>query len=132
MLGYGMVMPIMPFYIENFGAGGKELGWLMASYSLMQLIFAPIWGILSDRYGRKPILSIGVLGYSITLLIFGFAQSFAMLFIALSFSGILSSATMPTAMNYMGDNTQQGEKSKGMGQSWCNGRRRRDPRSAAG
>jgi len=62
MLGYGMVMPIMPFYIEHFGAGGTELGWPMATYSLMQLICAPIWGSLSDRYGRKPILFIGVLG----------------------------------------------------------------------
>ena len=116
MLGYGMVMPIMPFYIENFGAGGTELGWLMSTYSLMQLIFAPLWGILSDRHGRKPILSIGVLGYAITLLMFGLAQSFVMLFIARSLSGILSSATMPTAMAYIGDNTPPGEKSKGMGQ----------------
>jgi DHA1 family multidrug resistance protein-like MFS transporter len=116
MLGYGMVMPIMPFYIEHFGAGGSELGWLMSTYSLMQLICAPIWGILSDRYGRKPILAIGVLGYAITLLMFGLARSFAMLFIARSLSGILSSATMPTAMAYIGDNTPQDEKSKGMGQ----------------
>jgi len=116
MLGYGMVMPIMPFYIEHFGAGGTELGWLMSTYSLMQLISAPLWGILSDRYGRKPILSIGVLGYAITLFMFGLAKSFTMLFIARSLSGILSSATMPTAMAYIGDNTPQKEKSKGMGQ----------------
>jgi len=116
MLGYGMVMPIMPFYIEHFGAGGTELGWLMSTYSLMQLICAPVWGILSDRYGRKPILAVGVLGYAITLLMFGLAKSFAMLFIARSLSGILSSATMPTAMAYIGDNTPPKEKSKGMGQ----------------
>jgi DHA1 family multidrug resistance protein-like MFS transporter len=116
MLGYGMVMPIMPFYIEHFGAGGTELGWLMSTYSLMQLICAPIWGILSDRYGRKPILAVGVLGYAITLFMFGLANTFVMLFIARSLSGILSSATMPTAMAYIGDNTPQKEKSKGMGQ----------------
>ena len=116
MLGYGMVMPIMPFYIEHFGAGGTELGWLMSTYSLMQLVSAPLWGILSDRYGRKPILSIGVLGYAVTLFMFGLAKSFTMLFIARSLSGILSSATMPTAMAYIGDNTPQQEKSKGMGQ----------------
>ena len=116
MLGYGMVMPIMPFYIEHFGAGGTELGWMMSTYSLMQLIFAPLWGILSDRYGRKPILSIGVLGYAITLFMFGLAKTFTMLFIARSLSGILSSATMPTAMAYISDNTAQKEKSKGMGQ----------------
>src|SRR5512147_977963 len=116
MLGYGMVMPIMPFYIEHFGAGGMELGWLMSTYSLMQLICAPVWGILSDRYGRKPILSVGVLGYAVTLFMFGLAKTFAMLFIARSLSGILSSATMPTAMAYIGDNAPQKEKSKGMGQ----------------
>ncbi len=116
MLGYGMVMPIMPFYIEHFGAGGTELGWLMAAYSLMQLLCAPVWGILSDRYGRKPILSFGVLGYAITLFMFGLANSFLMLLIARSLSGVLSSATMPTAMAYIGDNVPQEEKSKGMGQ----------------
>ena len=58
MLGYGMVMPIMPFYIEKLGAGGTELGWLMSTYSLMQLICAPIWGILSDRYGRVRVLRV--------------------------------------------------------------------------
>jgi MFS transporter, DHA1 family, multidrug resistance protein len=116
MLGYGMVMPIMPFYIENLGVGGTELGWLMATYSLMQLIFAPIWGALSDRYGRKPILSVGVLGYAITLLMFGLSTTFWMLFIARSLSGILSSATNPTAMAYISDNAPEKERSKGMGQ----------------
>jgi len=116
MLGYSMAMPLLPFYIELFGVGGKELGWLMSTYSLMQLICAPIWGIVSDRYGRKPILAIGVLGYTITLFLFGLAQSFLMLFLARTLSGILSSATMPTAMAYIGENTEQKEKSKGMGQ----------------
>jgi DHA1 family multidrug resistance protein-like MFS transporter len=116
MLGYGMVMPIMPFYIEHFGAGGTELGWMMSTYSLMQLICAPLWGILSDRIGRKPVLTLGVLGYAISLFMFGIAKTFSMLFIARSLSGILSSATMPTAMAYIGDHTLQKEKSKGMGQ----------------
>jgi MFS transporter, DHA1 family, multidrug resistance protein len=116
MMGYSLAMPLLPFYIERFGVGGTELGWLMATYALMQLICAPIWGVLSDRYGRKPILAIGVLGYTITLFMFAIAQSFTMLFIARSLSGILSSATMPTAMAYIGDNTPQKEKGKGMGQ----------------
>ena len=116
MLGYGMVLPVMPFYIEELGAGGRELGWLMASYSLMQLIFAPIWGTLSDRIGRKPVLSLGVLGYAIALLLFGLATQFWMLFLARTLSGILSSATMPTAMAYIGDNLPEKERSGGMGQ----------------
>ena len=116
MLGYGMVLPIMPFYIEKLGAGGRELGWLMSTYSLMQLICAPLWGVLSDRIGRKPVLSIGVLGYAITLLMFGLATDFWMLFLARSLSGILSSATMPTAMAYVGDHAPEKERSTGMGQ----------------
>jgi DHA1 family multidrug resistance protein-like MFS transporter len=116
MLGYSLAMPLLPFYIERFGVGGTELGWLMATYSLMQLICAPIWGVASDRYGRKPILAVGVLGYTISLFMFGMAQNFVMMFIARSLSGILSSATMPTAMAYIGDNTPQKEKGKGMGQ----------------
>jgi len=116
MLGYAMVLPIMPFYIENLGAGGKELGWLMATYALMQLIFAPIWGVLSDRYGRKSILSVGILGYAVSMLMFGLSTTFWMLFVARSLSGVLSSATMPTAMAYIGDNAPQEERGKGMGQ----------------
>jgi len=116
MLGYGMVLPVMPFYIEALGAGGRELGWLMASYSLMQLIFAPLWGTLSDRIGRKPVLTVGVLGYAVALLLFGLAKSYWMLFAARSLSGILSSATMPTAMAYIGDSSSQKERSGGMGQ----------------
>jgi len=116
MLGYSMAMPLLPFYIERFGVGGTELGWLMSTYSLMQLICAPIWGIISDRYGRKPILAIGVLGYTITLFLFGLAQNFTVLFLARTLSGILSSATQPTAMAYIGESTGQKEKSKGMGQ----------------
>jgi MFS transporter, DHA1 family, multidrug resistance protein len=116
MLGYSMAMPLLPFYIERFGVGGIELGWLMSTYSLMQLICAPIWGSVSDRYGRKPILAIGVLGYAVTLFLFGLATNFTMLFLARTLSGILSSATQPTAMAYIGESTGQEEKSKGMGQ----------------
>lgn len=116
MLGYGMVLPIMPFYIEKLGAGGRELGWLMATYSLMQLICAPLWGVMSDRIGRKPVLTLGVLGYAVSLLLFGLATQFWMLFVARSLSGILSSATMPTAMAFISDSAPEKERSKGMGQ----------------
>ena len=116
MLGYSIAMPLLPFYIETFGVGGTQLGWLMSTYSLMQLVCAPIWGALSDRYGRKPILCVGVLGYTVCLFLIGLAQSFTMLFVARSLSGILSSATMPTAMAYIGENSPQKERSKGMGQ----------------
>jgi DHA1 family multidrug resistance protein-like MFS transporter len=116
MLGYGMVMPLMPFLIEQLGAGGKELGWLVSTYSLMQLVCAPLWGMLSDRTGRKPVIAIGVLGYAITLFLFGLATEFWMLFVARTLAGMLSSAAMPTAMAYISDNAPEGERSGGMGQ----------------
>jgi DHA1 family multidrug resistance protein-like MFS transporter len=116
MLGYGMVMPVMPFLIEKLGAGGTELGWLVSTYSLMQLVCAPLWGMLSDRTGRKPIIAIGILGYALTMFLFGLATRFWMLFLARTLAGMLSSAAMPTAMAYISDNSAEKERSGGMGQ----------------
>lgn len=116
MTGYGMVLPVMPYYIVRLGAGGREMGWLMSSYSLMQLICAPLWGILSDRVGRKPILTIGIFGYALTLFLFGLADTLWMLVLARTLSGVLSSATMPTAMAYVGDNSSEADRSRSMGQ----------------
>ena len=115
MLGYGIIIPIFPFYIENMGAGGTELGLLTASYATMRLIFGPIWGGLSDRVGRKPILLIGILGYVITMVWFGLATKLWMLFAARILSGVLSSATAPTTMAYIGDSTPEKERGGGMG-----------------
>ena len=115
MLGYGIVIPIFPFYIESMGAGGTELGLLTASYAIMRLIFGPIWGGLSDRFGRKPILLIGILGYVITMVWFGLANTLWMLFAARILSGILSSATAPTTMAYIGDSSPEDERGGGMG-----------------
>ncbi len=115
MLGYGIVIPILPFYIEEMGAGGTELGLLVASYAVMRLICGPIWGSLSDRAGRKPILIIGILGYAITMLWFGLATRLWMLFAARILSGILSSATAPTTMAYISDSTPETERGGGMG-----------------
>lgn len=115
MLGYGIIMPIFPFYIESMGAGGTELGLLAASYAVMRLIFGPIWGGISDRVGRKPILLIGILGYVVTMIWFGLATQLWMLFAARILAGILSSATAPTTMAYISDSTSEEERSGGMG-----------------
>ncbi|MGD8814689.1 MAG: MFS transporter [Anaerolineales bacterium] len=114
-LGFGLVMPIIPFYMELFGAGGTELGLLVASYAVMRLIFGPIWGSLSDRVGRKPILMIGVLGYGITMIGFGLATQLWMMFAARILAGILSSATAPTTMAYISDSTSEEDRGGGMG-----------------
>jgi DHA1 family multidrug resistance protein-like MFS transporter len=115
MLGFGMIIPIMPFYIKSFGASGRVLGALMATYGLLQFLFAPFWGSLSDRFGRKPILMVGVLGNALAQLFFGFSTSLWMLFAARALAGILSSATLPTAMAYIGDVTSKEDRGKGMG-----------------
>ena len=115
MLGFGVVIPIIPFLIEDMGAGGTELGLLVASYAIMRLIFGPIWGSLSDRVGRKPILMVGIFGYGITMILFGLATKLWMLFVFRSLSGILSSATSPTTMAYIADSTSEKERGGGMG-----------------
>ncbi len=115
MLGYGLVIPIIPFYIEDMGAGGAELGLLVASYAVMRLICGPLWGSLSDRAGRKPILMVGVLGYGITMVLFGLATQLWHLFAARILSGVLSSATAPTTMAYIADSTSERDRSGGMG-----------------
>ena len=115
MLGFGMIIPIIPFYIESFGASGSELGMLMASFAVMQFIFSPIWGSLSDRYGRKPFIVLGVVGNGIAMLFMGLSTQLWMLFASRALSGILSSATLPTAMAYIGDSTSDENRGGGMG-----------------
>ena len=115
MLGFGMIIPILPFYAGEFGAGGKELGALMAIFALMQFLFAPLWGQLSDRYGRKGILMVGVLGNAISMLFFGLSTDLWMLYASRALAGILSSATLPTAMAYIGDSTSEEDRGGGMG-----------------
>jgi len=88
---------------------------LMAIFSVMQFIFAPIWGALSDRFGRKPILLIGAFGNALSLLMFGFSTQLWMMYAARALGGILSSATLPTAMAYIGDTTDHQNRGAGMG-----------------
>src|SRR5512136_1275812 len=114
-LGFGMVIPIFPFYIERMGGGGKELGLLVAVAALTELIFGPVWGSLSDRVGRKPILLVGMAGYGVSSLLFGLATELWMLYAARALSGVLSAATASTAMAYIGDSTSEKERGGGMG-----------------
>ncbi len=115
MLGFGIIIPLMPFYITHFGAGGSALGLLMAIYSVMQFIFAPLWGRFSDRTGRKPALMIGVLGFALAFGLMSLAQSYLMLVLARALAGVLSSATLPSAMAYIADTTEAKDRSRGVG-----------------
>ncbi|MGF7185916.1 multidrug resistance protein [Desulfitispora alkaliphila] len=115
MLGFGIIIPVLPFFSRELGASSLDLGLLMASYSVMQFIFAPIWGNLSDRVGRKPLLIMGVIGFALSFLIFGLAQRLWVLFLARIVGGLLSSAAMPTAMAYISDTTDEKSRGQGMG-----------------
>ena len=86
LLGFGIVLPLLPLYADQFGhdPSGWMIGLLMASFSIMQFLFAPIWGLLSDRVGRRPVILIGLLGSVVFYTLFGIAslyQSLTWLFI---------------------------------------------------
>ena len=115
MVGFGIIIPILPFFVTRLNGNATALGFLMASYSLMQFFFAPFWGRLSDRIGRRPVLLIGLSGYGITFILFGLSTQLWMLFSARILSGMISSATLPTAMAYISDITASKDRAGGMG-----------------
>ena len=115
LLGFGLVLPALPFYAESYGATPFVIGLLSMSYSLMQFIFSPMWGRISDRVGRRPILLMGLAGSCAAFLIFGLAKSLALLFVARTLAGILSSASLPTAQAFIADTTTPENRAKGMG-----------------
>jgi DHA1 family multidrug resistance protein-like MFS transporter len=114
-LGFGMVIPLFPFYVDRLGGGGKELGLLIAIASLTELLFGPLWGGISDRVGRRPILMLGLVGYGLSSLLFGLSTELWMLYASRALSGVLSAATASTAMAYIGDSTSDEDRGGGMG-----------------
>lgn len=115
MLGFGIAIPLMPYYIIHFNASGFALGLMMSLYSFMQFLFAPMWGRLADRIGRKPVLLIGIGGYFLAFLLQGLSQNLVEFTAARTLAGILSAATLPAAMAYIADITPPEERSKGVG-----------------
>src|SRR6266566_8544276 len=116
LVGFGIVIPVLPYYAEGsrFGATPREVGLLFASYSVMQLIFSPVLGRLSDKYGRRPILLISLLGTCLGFLILGFATTLWMLFVGRIIDGI-SGGNIGTAQAYIADTTTEENRAKGMG-----------------
>ena len=115
MLGFGIIIPNLAYYAKDVGATPTEIAILMSIYSGMQLLFAPIWGRLSDRYGRKPAILLGLLGNAVALIGFGLAKDYAWLLVARGAAGIASAAVMPSVMAYVADVTTSKERGKGMG-----------------
>ncbi len=115
MLGFGIIIPNLAYYAKDTGATTTEIAILMSIYSGMQLLFAPIWGRLSDKHGRKPAILLGLLGNAAALVGFGLAKDYVWLLIARSAAGIASAAVLPSVMAYVADITTSEERGKGMG-----------------
>ncbi|HLN99683.1 MAG TPA: MFS transporter [Pyrinomonadaceae bacterium] len=116
LVGFGIVIPVLPFYAEGsrFNASPRTVGLLFASYSVMQLIFSPILGRLSDKHGRRPVLLISIIGTGIGFLILGFASALWMLFVGRILDGI-TGGNISTAQAYIADITTKENRAKGMG-----------------
>lgn len=114
LIGFGIVIPVLPLYAKNFGATEWANGWLVGIYSAMQFVAAPLLGRLSDRVGRRPVLLVSLLGTAIGFFIMGAAQTLAWLFVARIIDGI-SGGNISTAQAYIADVTKPEERSKAMG-----------------
>ncbi len=125
LLGFAIVLPLLPRYGRHFEATKPVLGLLMASFSAMQFLFAPLWGRLSDRIGRRPVLIVGLAGSTIFYTLFALVTQYGnagpifglspliWLFITRSGAGI-AGATIPTAQAYIADSTDEKSRGKGM------------------
>jgi DHA1 family tetracycline resistance protein-like MFS transporter len=114
LVGFGIVIPVLPLYAERFGASPLVIGFLLAAYSLAQCIFSPLLGQLSDRIGRRPVLLVSVIGTSLGFLLMGLAQTLWLLFLARIIDGI-TGGNISTAQAYIADVTPPQERSRGMG-----------------
>ncbi|HTH38911.1 MAG TPA: MFS transporter [Pyrinomonadaceae bacterium] len=116
LVGFGMIIPILPFYAEHepFRATPFEIGLLFSAYSWMQFFFSPLLGRLSDRYGRKPVLFLSLLGSAAGYLIIGFAATLTFVFVGRIVSGI-TGANISAAQAYIADVTTKENRAKGMG-----------------
>lgn len=114
LLGFGIILPLLPYYIESLGAGVLVVGLLSATYSLFQLISAPILGELSDKIGRRPILIFSLLGTTVSFFLLGWAKTLPLLFLSRIIDGA-SGGNISTAQAYVADITKKENRTQGMG-----------------
>lgn len=114
LLGFGIVIPLLPMFATRLGISFFGIGAIMAVYSFAQLVFAPILGRISDRIGRRPVIMLGLFGSSVGYLIYGLAGTFAGLFLSRALHGACA-ATISTAQAYIADTTDESNRARGMG-----------------
>lgn len=113
LLGFGIVLPLLPFYAGNFGATPVQIGLLYSIYSFAQLVFSPIWGGLSDRVGRRPIMLLSTFGGMLAYVWFGLAGSLAALFLSRLMAGVMG-GNLGAAQAYIADVTTAEKRASGM------------------
>lgn len=114
MLGMLMILPLLPFYAENLGAGGAIVGLLIASFSVAQLLSAPYWGRFSDRYGRRPALLVSLVASAIAFVVFAYADSLWMLFLSRIIQGA-GGGTVGVIQAYVADATRPNDRARVLG-----------------
>lgn len=114
-LGVGLIIPILPNFIQELGVSGSTLGYLVSAMGLTQFLFSPIAGEWSDQYGRKKIIVFGIGMFSISQYIFGSAQELWMLYVSRLIGGIGIAFTTPAIMAYIADSTTEENRGKGLG-----------------
>jgi DHA1 family tetracycline resistance protein-like MFS transporter len=114
LLGFSLIIPLLPYYAQTFNASDTVIGLLLASYAAAQLIGAPLLGRASDRFGRRPILLISILGTFLGFLLFGFAESLIMLFASRILQGI-TGGNLSVAQAYITDVTDAKSRNRGLG-----------------
>jgi DHA1 family tetracycline resistance protein-like MFS transporter len=114
LIGFGLVIPLMPFYAERFSASPQQVTVLMAVFSLMSMLASPFWGRLSDRVGRRPVLMVSMAAAALAYLWMGFANALWMLFAARALAGVCA-GNISAAQAYIADVTPPEKRARGMG-----------------
>jgi len=114
LIGFGVIIPLLPFYAEFYHASPAQVGLVMATYSFTQFLAAPIWGRMSDRVGRRPVLLISLAGAALSYVWLGYCETLWMLFAARAVGGFMA-GNISTAFAYVADVTTRENRAKGMG-----------------
>ena len=114
LIGFGIIIPLLPFYAETYGASPQKVTMLMVTFSFFQFIAAPIWGYLSDKYGRRIIILVTLLGSIIAYILLAYSQTLYGLFFARAFAGFMA-GNISTAQAYIADITDKNNRAKAMG-----------------
>lgn len=114
MLGVGLVIPVLPAFLTEFGAGGQAAGYLVSCFGLTQFLFSPIAGNIADKYGRKPMIVLGLCLFAASNLLAAVADQLWLLYLSRLIGGVGSAALVPSIMAYVADITTSDQRTKAM------------------